>query len=273
VSGFADRLMVRYLTDANVDQLLVPAGDSTRARMQQLLGGVYEMRDLTVREVVSVKVDGRQFQAPLVEQPEIRGSWERIHPQSERTLASFATSAFARVTWIGMALDALVEVRVEVTEAALEKVESEDLSDVTSIADLQARFLFVDVNDLMAKSGVTTLQQLKSEFPRLFRLRFAQPPQYNPADPATLRKYRLRVCALFSEDLDLEKMLQTVKAARRASEAAYPHVSDFEGGDLRAGSAWIVVFPTSALTATSPLATEVTALFAADGIVAAFENV
>jgi hypothetical protein len=273
MSGFADRLMVRYLTDANVDQLLVPTGDTTRQRVKRLLESVYEMRDLTVREVVSAEVQGRQFQLPIVEQTELRGSWERIHPQSERTLASFVTSAFARVTWVGMSLDTRVEVNVEITEAALEKIESEDLSDVTTIAGLQAKFLFVDINDLMATSGVTTLQQFKAEFPRIFRLRFAQPPQYDPQAAAAGRKYRLRVCALFSEALDLEGMLQMAKAARRANETAYPHISDFEGGDILAGSAWMVVFPTSSITTTSPQEADVIALFAAEGILAAFENV
>jgi hypothetical protein len=273
MSAFADKLMVRYMTPANVDLLLAPAADTTKERLKFLLRSVYDMRYQTIREVGTATVLRQEFQLPLAEPVEIRGSMERLVANAEQTMARFSIPALGKTTWIAMELDVAVEVKVEIAFADLEGIDTEDLSDVATIAQLQSKFLFLDVPSLMGAAGVTTLQELKRELPQLVKLRYADPPIYNTNDPNARRQFRLGVCALFVPSLDLEGAIRDAKMCRRVSELARPHRLEFEGGEVRAGCAWMVVFPTASVTTGTPTVTEIEGLFAADSIVAAFETV
>jgi len=263
--------MVKYLTPGNVSGLLMPAGDATHARLKSLLTAVYEMQYLQIMSVDNVNVLDTQFQVPIQRDTEIRGSLEKLLPSSERTLGTLTMTAEPNC-WADMQLTTRVAVRVAITEAALEKVTTTDLSDITSLADFQSRFDFIDLQDFMAFANVSTLQQLKAEFPRLFQLQFAQPPPYVATDPAALRSYPLTINALFTSTLDLVDMLRSAKSCRRASERSRPHLNGFDGGDVRAGSAWMVVFDQTAVTVQTPSMTEITSLFAGEEVVAVFET-
>lgn len=101
MTAFADQLMVRYTDPANVDLLLVPQSDTTRQRAQALLASVYQPQLLTVQSLDSITVTAQSFQVPVVEPMPFNGTWEKITPQSERSLISFDLPAIAQTDWIG----------------------------------------------------------------------------------------------------------------------------------------------------------------------------
>lgn len=273
MTAFADQLMIRYMDPANVDLLLVPQGDATRQRAQALLGSVYEPRLLTVQSLDLITVTAKSFQVPVLEPMPFNGTWEKILPQSERSLISFDLPAIAQTDWIDMALETTVTARVSATSAPLDTVASEDVSELSQ-QDFVAKFQFLDLAGLMASAQVSTYQELQADFPRLYHLHYAAPAPYNPNDPAAQRTYKLRVSVLFFSSLDLQGALRQVAQSRRAVDAVWPQPSEYEGGDLLASSAWIGVFPDSVFDPkTTPITQdEVAALFAAQGWVAAFEN-
>jgi hypothetical protein len=86
MSSFADQLMIRYMDPANVDLLLVPAADATRQRAKALLASVYEPRLLTVQSLDSITVTAKSFQVPVLEPVSVNGTWEKVIPQSERSV-------------------------------------------------------------------------------------------------------------------------------------------------------------------------------------------
>jgi len=266
--------MIRYLNPANVDLLLVPQGDANRQRVRDLLGEVYESSLLNIEAVDSITVKAKTFQVPVVEPLDIRGTWEKVIPQGERAQASVTFPAIGQSNWIAMALETQVAVRVSISSTALDMVSSEDVSGLNQQAFVN-KFKFLDVASLMAAVGVSTYAELQADFPRLYHLHYPDPPAYNPEDPASIRKYALRVSALFFPTLDIEGALRQLVQCRRALEALRPHREDYEGGRLLAASSWIGVFPTSAF---NPQVTPVTQgdvsnLFTAEGFVAAFETV
>jgi hypothetical protein len=273
MTGFDDQLMIRYMDPANVDLLLVPQGDTTRQRARALLASVYEPRLLTVQSLDSISVTAKSFQVPVVEPAGVNGTWEKIIPQSERSLINFDMPAIAQTNWIDMALEATVSARVSATSAPLEAVSSEDVSELSQ-QDFLARFQFLNLAGLMAAAGVSTYQELQADFPRLYHLHYAAPLPYNPDDPAAKRTYRLRISVLFFATLDLQAALRQFMQSRRALDAVWPQPSEYEGGDVLGASAWIGVFPASAFNpAVTPVTqAEVSALFAAEGWTAAFEN-
>lgn len=272
MSKFADALMLKYMATTQLDALLLPPSDPNRLRIRQLLQNVYEMRFLTVRDVEDVKVLSKHYQVELPHLADVRASLERILPDSQRSFAT-ATAPLARSDWMGMELETRISVKVELTAGALQRVETEDLSDVSSIADLQSRFQFVDVPLLMTTAGVSTLDELRAVFPHQVRMLFAQPPAYDPNDPAARRAYRLTICALFLPTLEVEEALRQVKLCRRLAVALRPHVDAVDGVEVRAPGAWMAIFPSATLTPAGPSEAAVRSVFAAEGIVAAFEDV
>jgi hypothetical protein len=273
MTTFADELMVRYMDPANVDLLLVPAEDATKQRAKALLAAVYEPRLLEVQSLDSITITAQSFQVPVVEPMAVNGTWEKVLPQSERSLIGFDLSAVAQTNWVDMLLETTVSARVSATSAPLDAVTSQDVSELSQ-QDFQAKFQFLDLPGLMTAAGVSTYQELQADFPRLYQLRYAAPSAYNPDDPGAVRTYSLRVSVLFFATLDLQGALRQLTQSRRATDAVWPQPDEYEGGDLLSASAWIGVFPASVFGPAAPITQDqVTALFAAKGWVAAFETV
>ena len=273
MSEFIDKLMVKYLDPANVKQLLKPATDPAGQLVQALIGAVFEMRYFTIKEVDSLDILSQQFQAPIGDPFDVQGTFERVLPQAERIFATFTAPRLRQTAWAAMELDLRVTTKVQIASGALQTITSEDLSSVASLAEFQAKFDFIDLTDFMAQARVSTLQELKAAFPRLLQLHFAQPPPYDPADPKAVKTFRFPLCVVFADTIDLAASLQEVKSARRAAEASRPHVDHANGDDLLLGSAWMVIFPSAAIGAATPTQASIAALFAAEGLVAAFDSV
>jgi len=273
MTTLADQLMIRYSDPANVNLLLVPAADATRQRAQTLLQSVYEPRLLTIQSLDSITVTAKSFQVPVVEPMPLSGTWEKIIPQSERSQISFDLTATAQTDWIDMTLETSVAARVSATSAPLDTVTSEDVSGLSQ-QDFIAKFQFLDLAGLMASAQVSTYQELQADFSRLYHLHYAAPAPYDPNDPAAQRTYKLRISVLFFSTLDLQGALRQVAQSQRAVDAVWPQPGEYEGGDLLAASAWIGVFPTSIFDPnTTPITQDqVSALFTAQGWVAAFED-
>jgi hypothetical protein len=271
MSAFSDALMVKCLDANAIDELLVPQSDTARDRVRSLLGSVYELPYLDIESVEGVDVLGREFQVPLPEPQQIQGTLERIGPSPERAVASF-TAMPRTQSWAAMELDTRVTVKLSVNTGALESILAVDLSDVSSLADFESRFDYIDMPRFMASAGVATLDQLKARFPHQFELSYAEPPVFDPSDPDVERTFRLAVSVLFMADVQLTEALQEAKACRRAAEAARPHAAEADGASVLAASAWMVVFPATASLPTGLTQADVEALFAAEGMVAAFED-
>jgi hypothetical protein len=272
VAGFADDLMLKYGDDAKVSALLVPAGDATHARVRHLLDAVYSFPFLTIRSVEEVKLLGKEFQVPLAAPVELRGTLERPADPAQLMHLVLASRQLGALQWVGMELDVRVTAKVEVTSGAVERILSEDLSDVSTLADFESKFDFIDMPAFMAEAGVGTLAELKARLPQQFRMLYAQPPAFDPNDPRVQRRFRLAVCVLFEPDLDLEAALRTVREARDTAAVARPCVGELEGGEVRGPAAWIVVFPSIALPSPPRSQAQVEALFASADVVAAFET-
>ncbi|MGF1430796.1 hypothetical protein [Kitasatospora sp. LaBMicrA B282] len=269
---FTDQLMIRYLDPVHVDNLLAPPDDPDRTRLQSLLAAVYEPNPLAVRFVDSVSVTSTDFQVPVSAPVTVRGSWEQLLPDVSQTRVVLDVPALTPPLWIDLALDTVVTARVALTDGALEALAAEDLTGLSE-ADFVARFAFLDLADLMARARVADYQELQAEFPRLYRLHYAQPPAFDPAAPG--RRFRLRVSVLFFPDLDLGGALRRLARTRQALDDARPHPAEYDGGALLAASAWLAVFPAAAFTVPGAPGTtqQVSALLAAEGCATAFETV
>ncbi|MFD8756882.1 hypothetical protein ACFV0O_38785 [Kitasatospora sp. NPDC059577] len=274
MNAFADQLMIRYLAQDQAELLLVPQDDTDRRRVQALLAAVYEPSLLEVRCVDKVAVRVTGFQVPVAAPVTVRGSWEKLLPDVAQARAVLEVPTAAEPQWIDLALEAVVTARVELTAGALDALDSEDLrsEEFAALTDEEfaQRFSFLDLTELMRRAEVADLAELREQFPRLYRLHYAQPPPFDPGVPG--RIYRLGVSVLFFPDLDLGAALRRLARCRRALDDLRPRPDEYDGGELLAASAWLAVFPATALTSPAVpwTAEQVSRLLAAEGSVAAF---
>lgn len=241
MSSFGDELMVRYLDPAQLNQLLVPPSDTNRQLVRALLAQVYDPGLLTVKSVDGINVISQSFQVPTVDTAAVRGTWEKLVPTSERAVYSFGLPVLAQTSWVDMALDTTVNARVAAISAVLAAVSSSDVSGPSP-----------------------------RDFGKKFQLQYADPPPFNPDDPAAKRTYALQVSVLFFPTLDLEGALRRMVQGRQALNALRTRPDSYEGGDILSASAWLGVFPTSLFSPAGITQDQVSALFAADSFVAAF---
>ncbi|MDH6114584.1 hypothetical protein P3T36_000983 [Kitasatospora sp. MAP12-15] len=275
MNGFSDQLMIRYLVTTQVQQLLEPPDDLNRKRLQSLLASVYDPSPLEVRFVDSVEITATHFQVPVSAPVTVRGTWEKLLPDVEQSRAVVEIPAVAPPLWIDLVLDTVVTARVALNEGALESFSAKDLSGLSQ-TDFASNFAFLDpdeLSDLLARAKVANYEELQAEWPRLYKLVYAQPPPFDPTVPG--RTYPLRVSVLFFPDLDLEGVLRRLAQSRQALDDTRPHAEEYDGGALLAASAWLAVFPAAALASpTAPgNAQQVSDLLAnIGGSVAAFET-
>ncbi|MGA5823981.1 hypothetical protein ACPC54_39815 [Kitasatospora sp. NPDC094028] len=278
MSGFSDQLMIRYLNPQLVHDLLAPPAPTTpttppappdRTLLRNLLTTVYEPGVIEIRSVDAVAVERTDFQVPLGAPTTVRGSWEKLLPDTAQSRAVLEIPPVGPPLWIDMALDTVVTSQVALTEGALASFDSANLAGLTR-DEFVARFAFLDLPDLMNRAGVATFAELQAQFPRLYRLHYATPPP-----GAAGREFRLRISALFFPDLDLEGALRRLARSRQALDDSSPRPDEYDGGALLAASAWLAVFPAAALGLPGAPGTQqqVTDLLHAAGFGAAFETV
>ncbi|PJN25531.1 hypothetical protein CG736_14110 [Kitasatospora sp. CB02891] len=273
MNTFCDQLMIRYLDPARIQDLLVPADDPDKNRLRSLLASVYEPSTLEVRVLAAPRVLTTQFQVPLDDPLTVRANWEKLLPDTAQARAVLEVPRTGPPLWIDVALDTRVTAQVALTSGALDALASEDLTGLSQ-QEFAARFAFLDLADLMRRAHVADYQELQAEFPRLYRLHYAQPPPFDPAAPG--RDFRLRISALVFPDLDdLAGALRRLVQSRQALDESRPHPDAYDGGAVLAAGAWLAVFPRAA-TFPNPepagLEQQVTDLLATDGFVAAFET-
>ncbi|MEU0740843.1 hypothetical protein [Streptomyces sp. NPDC006134] len=270
MSGFVDRLMIRYLDPVKVEELLVPADDTGQSRLRALLAAVYEPGVMEVRSTRKPVVTARHYQVPVTVPLAVRGSWEKILPAPEQTRAGLEIPTSRPAHWIDLCLDTVVPVQVAPTAGALEAIGSETVAHVSE-EDFIAKFGRPGLEELLRLTGAADYQELQADSARLYRLHYTEPPPFDPAAPS--RSFRLRISVLFFPDLDLAAALRRLVGSRQALDRASARPDTYDGGELLAASAWLAVFPASPRQPdpAAPTEDQVSDLLAAEGFVAAFE--
>ncbi|MGX1886734.1 hypothetical protein [Streptomyces sp. NPDC055287] len=243
---FADGLMLRYLRPENVEALLLPTTDPERKRVRSLLVSVYDPSYLGIKSVESVRVDCTEFQSAVHATIAVHGSWDKSIPTTEQARATVEIPATPPVHWIDMSLETVVTVRT---------------------APVGRLLASVDADAWAAADGAGARQD---EFERHYRLQYADPPPFDPTAPA--RSLPLRVSTLFFDRLDLVDALRRLSQAKRAVDAVSPQPDVHDGATVLASSAWLAVFPATAIDEPSQTTEQLVGdLLATQGFVAAFE--
>jgi hypothetical protein len=197
MSTFADELLLRFLDDTFVEDLL-----ENQLGLAPLFNVTYEAEDVDLREINLAEPPRRQFQMPAFETIRTNGTDERIMPSAERVKVDRAQPRYGRLAWVDIFLDVLLSTKVESKKMPIESISSENLLEklggVASMADLKNKLLTLypqSVVDAFFKElRISTLADFRRRSNLFLEFVFKAAPPFDSNDPQNARNFSLNVC-------------------------------------------------------------------------------
>jgi hypothetical protein len=250
MSAFGDQLLLRFLQDAFVDDLL-----TKQLGLQVLLNLTYQMDDIDLKEIVLGGASLRQFQMPAFETIRTSGIDERIMPSSERVKVDRAQPRYGRLAWVDVFIDVLLATKVQSTRMPIENVTAQNLLDklggVASIPDLKAKLATLypqSVIDAFFKQlRINSVDDFKNRPTLFLEFVYKAPPPFDPNEPQNARNFWVNVCVQFQPELKIGEALQAAKLCRSILENERDFADTFEGGDITTPYVFVIIFPDSAV--------------------------
>jgi hypothetical protein len=250
MSKFIDATLFRFAQDAFVvDMLTNTLGLSTVFNM------TFELTDIELQSIAVAAILPRSYKVPVFETIRTNGTDERILPDAQRVKKQWQAPRSGRLDWIDVAFKASVTTKMKTLVAPLKSVTSQmleqKLGSVTSLADLRAKLetLYAPsvVDDLLKRLRISTLADFKRRQHLLLELVGAEPPPFDPQDPANVRNYEISVCVKISDGFDVAAALQSAKLCRSILEhETIPEQLD--GIERTMPYTFVTVFPNAAVT-------------------------
>jgi hypothetical protein len=251
MSAFGDQLLLRFLQDAFVEDLL-----TKQLGLEALLKLTYEMADIDLKEISLGEVSLRRFQLPAFETIRTSGIDERIMPSSERVKVDRAQPRYGRLAWVDVFMDVLVATKVESTRRPLESITAQNLLDklggVASIADLRAKLATLYAQSIVEaffkQLRINSVDDFKSRPAVFLEFIYKAPPPFDPSELQNARMFRVNVCVQLQPELKVVEALQAAKLCRSILENEKDFADAFDGGEIITPYVFVVIFPDSAVT-------------------------
>ena len=248
MSTFADELLLRFLDDTFVEDLL-----ENQLGLAPLFNVTYEGEDVDLREINLAEPPRRQFQMPAFETIRTNGTDERIMPSAERVKVDRAQPRYGRLAWVDIFLDVLLSTKVESKKMPIESISSENLLEklggVASMADLKNKLLTLypqSVVDAFFKElRISTLADFRRRSNLFLEFVFKAAPPFDSNDPQNARNFSLNVCVQFQPELKITEALQSAKLCRSILENERDFAQTFDGGDIDTPYVFVVIFADS----------------------------
>ncbi len=245
MSGFADQLLLRFLDNSFVNDLL-----TNKVGLADLFNTTYEVETIDVRQLDLASVQRKEFVFPAFETIRTSGTDERIIPATERVKVDRTQPRRGRLAWIDVFLSVLVATKVQSKKMPIESITTKNLLDkiggASSIAELKTKLgaLYPPsvVDAFFKKTRITSVDDFKSRPTLFLEFAYKAPPPFDPADPANARDFNLNVCVQFQPELKINEALQTAKLSRSILENEYDSVSSQDGVEINTPFAFVVIF-------------------------------
>lgn len=268
MSGFTDSVMLRLNAPGALPGLLLPGGPAGLDRVRQLVGTLYGLPAAAVHAVAQLEVVAAEFQRPLFRPRRLAGSWIRTAPAHERTEVLYeGRDAAAPPEWVDLMLRLTATLVLELDRGAIESVTLNDIGEYHTLAEFEAKFRYFDLAGYLARHHIGTVDELRRAYRHLLgEIRFAEPPPFDPADPANRLRVPLELAVLARESVDLTDSLRAARLVRDLAERALPARPDPPGLESRARLAPVLALPAAAVAASGVTESELLAFFAAQDV-------
>jgi hypothetical protein len=249
MSRFVDSTLFRFAQDAFVIDVLTGLGLPT------LFNTTFTLSDIELQSISVSGVFGRSYKVPVFETIRTNGTDERILPDQQRVRTQRLAPRFGRLDWLDVRFKATMLTKMKALAAPLKSVTSQmleqKLGGVNSLAELRTKLLALYtpsiVDDLFARLRISTLVEFKRQQHLFVELIGAEPPPFDPGDPASTRSFDISVCVKISEDFNVAAALQSAKLCRDILE--HEDIPEqVEGLERITPYAFVTVFPSAAIT-------------------------
>jgi hypothetical protein len=273
MSAFGDASLVALSDDAALVQLLDPPGDTTHARVQALVGAMYDMPFTQIHDVLAISVRRSELSRPAFPPRENRGDLTRTSPDYVRTDFHFEEVDRLVPLWVDLAAELALTLLVEYDAGAVDSILTRAIEGFTTLAQFRAAFAFIDLDAFMSRHGLTTVDDLRNAYEYFkVEIKGRAPATFNPADPANRLELSLNVSVLLRDTLDLSDALRAAKLARAVLERTVIGPRERDEAIPVRPFVPVVVFPESVLTGALFTQPEVEALFLGEGVIAVFRT-
>jgi hypothetical protein len=280
MSIFADRILLQFLQDAFIEELL-----QNQLGLSTLFSLAYKTEEIELREISLAGVQRRQFQMPAFETIRTTGTEERILPAPERIQVNRTQPRYGRLSWVEVFLEVLLLTKFHKQGSPIERIATNDLiaelGGVDSLAELRnklaERYSESVVEAFLKKLKIASVEEFKKNANLFIEFFYQEPPAFDPDDPQNSKTFRLNICVKLQSELNLMESLQTAKLCRSILENERDFAETFEGGEIKMPYVFLTIFPESVavdnaipgLNATQ-IQQGVKALFATEGMLAHF---
>ena len=246
MSTFADQMLIKFLQDTFVDDLL-----KNQLGLTALFNLTYEVADIELKEIALATVLRRQFQMPAFETIRTIGMEERIMPMPERVQVNHAQPRYGRLAWVDVFLEILLATNVHDKGAPLEKITTknliEKLGGVASLNELRTKLktLYPDsvVEAFFKELRISSVDEFKRRGNLFLEFVYKTPPPFDPNDPQNARTFRVNFCVQFQPELKILEALQNAKLCRSILENEKDFAEAFEGGEIKTPYVFVAIFP------------------------------
>jgi hypothetical protein len=280
MSLFADQMLLRFLQEAFVNDLLV-----NKLGLLNLFNIIYETESIDVQQIAVGSIESKRYQMPAFETIRTLGTDERLTAMPERIKVDRVQPRNGRLAWVEVFLEIRLDVRVHSTAAPIDKITVKHLLDefgaVNTINQLRnalaARYSLDVVNAFFKKMRITTVEEFKQRGNFFIEFIYKEPLPFNPADPQNSRTFRANVCVQFQPELKIAETIQAAKLCRSILENEGVSSEVLDGVEVKTPFAFVVIFPDEIVTdgfipgvTAAQTKTNIKSLFAAENMIAHF---
>lgn len=267
MATFTDRALVWLLEPGNFGDLLRGAPAPSFPRLERLVSAVFDPAGVTIDRIAGAAVLEVSPMRALTGADRLDLTWQQHQPSFQLSDLRGSLVRTGAEVWADLYATVRLDLVAEIDPGGIESALSTSISDITSLADFQSRFRFLDLDDFLARMRISTVEELRESAEYVLtevRLRELQP--FDPADPANAKSVTVDVAVAVLEERDLAAGLRAARRLRAVDAAADPGRADPAFGPARHPYALAVVLPPAA--AGDPADDAVDALFAAAGVLA-----
>jgi hypothetical protein len=270
MSAFVDRTIMNLANPPTLRDLVDPPTDTTHARIRALVSAVHDLPSAQLREVRGVTVRNSAAELPLFPAQRTQGTWTQTLPSQSRSDLSCEQTGTVPPQWLDVLAHLDVTLLLEVDPGEVDAIALDEVEGFTTLTEFRQHFRFIDLDDFMARHGISTVAELQKAFHYLrAEIKLKALPPFDPNDPANLHRFELDVAILVRDTVDVASTLRDAKLMRLLAERTVAFHREAAGdAQVRTPYAPLVIFPVGALPA--PQRPGIVNFFASEQVVIVF---
>lgn len=272
MTAFADTTLVALGDHATLVGLLDPPSDASHERIRALLSAMYDLSFTRIHDVLEVKVRRCEVARPVFPALEYRGALARTTPDYVRTDVRLDRVDRSGPVWVDLAAELRVTLIVEFDDGAIDAILTTGIETFATLEEFRNSFTFLDLDDFMARHGLTTVDDLRGAFDYVkVEVHGRTQSPFDEDDPSNRVVFGLNVALLLRDVIDLGEAMRAAKLARAVLDRSVAAPSR-DDADAHRSFVPVLVFPATAVGATSFTEADIEGFFRGEGVIAVFRS-